>query len=256
MGVHSTNNLNDNYIGSGIKFMNYVKKYKKENFYREIIKFFDARDDAFIYEKQLLTEVVLSDELCLNLVVGGIGYAHEYNETFKDRISKTRISKLQDGSIKPTKHTEAHKQRLREHNPGGVATSKPIYQIDSMSGAVIKEWKSSRAAGIELGISGWGNISKVANKLKTQTIGGCFWRWVGDKDVVNNVLTTVDGINTKRLDNSTRSGKQIIQMDDNKNIINIWKNASIACRALGITNSAVSRAIKTSKKHAGFYWRF
>jgi len=189
-GVHSTDDLNDSYIGSGIKFLNYVRKYGRDAFVKEIVMYLPSRKEAFTLETQLLTESILSDKMCLNLIEGGRVHKHEYDETFRDRIAKTRKIRIQQGRIIPTKHTEEHKSQLRQNNPGGKATSKPIYQICKETGMVVKLWDSSRGAGIVLGIKSWRNISTSANTLKTQTVGGFFWRWADDPDVANDVLTT------------------------------------------------------------------
>lgn len=255
IGVHSTDNINDGYLGSGIKFRNYLKKYKPENFSRTIIHFFDTRDDAFRYEKDIVNESVLLDNMCLNVSQGGIGYKHKYNETFKDRISATRKNRIDTGVLIPTKHTEEHKQKMRDYNPGGEATAKPIYQIDADTGEVIKLWKSMRQAGMELNIKSWRNISTAINKHKFQTVGGFFWRWSNDSDVIDNKLTNIEELNTIRLDSGTRSGKQVQQLDDQWNVVKEWKNMCEAGRAYGLSNSTISTAIKANRKCAGFYWK-
>lgn len=70
-GVHSTNNLNDNYLGSGKNIKNSIKKYGRENFYREILCFFPDRKSAFEYEEKFLNEQILSDPQCYNISKGG-----------------------------------------------------------------------------------------------------------------------------------------------------------------------------------------
>ncbi|MDD7755427.1 MAG: GIY-YIG nuclease family protein [Clostridiales bacterium] len=49
-GVHCTNNLNDGYMGSGVLINKAYKKYGKENFTKEIIKYFNTWEDAYEYE--------------------------------------------------------------------------------------------------------------------------------------------------------------------------------------------------------------
>jgi hypothetical protein len=71
IGVHATKNINDGYLGSGTRLGDAIKHYGKENFNREIIEFFDCYEDALALESKLVTEVVLQDPLCYNLVLGG-----------------------------------------------------------------------------------------------------------------------------------------------------------------------------------------
>lgn len=72
LGIHSTNDLNDNYMGSGTFLKREYKKYGKNSFFKEILRFFDNREDLINYEKQMVNENVLKDTLCLNIIKGGV----------------------------------------------------------------------------------------------------------------------------------------------------------------------------------------
>lgn len=73
VGMHSTNNLNDGYIGSGDRIRRSIKKYGKENFVFEILKFFPNRETLKENEKEMITEELLKNELCMNICLGGGG---------------------------------------------------------------------------------------------------------------------------------------------------------------------------------------
>jgi hypothetical protein len=255
LGVHSTDNLCDGYVGSGIKFLNYVKKYGRENFIKEIIAMCSTRVEAFEQERSIITEAVLADEMCLNLIDGGIGYRHTYDETSQNRISKTRRERIAAGLIIPPKHTEEHKQKMRNNNPGGRATSKQIYQIDPNSGKIIKVWDSLRQAGISLNIKSWRNISHCAKNAKYQTVNGFFWRWVGDADVVDGQLTNIQELNAIRLNPSTRAGKQIQQSDQHGEAIRTWDSSTQAGDHFGVTSGIITKAAISNNLWRGFYWK-
>lgn len=72
-GVHSTYDMNDGYIGSGLRLKNAINKYGKSNFTRTIVQYFENRDDALIYEHKILTPDVLADPHCYNIAEGGYG---------------------------------------------------------------------------------------------------------------------------------------------------------------------------------------
>lgn len=73
IGMHSTENANDGYLGSGRRIKAEVKKYGKENFVREILEYLSSRESLEKREAEIVTEDLLKDPLCLNLKNGGEG---------------------------------------------------------------------------------------------------------------------------------------------------------------------------------------
>lgn len=70
-GIHSTNNLNDGYMGSGQALKRAMEEYGKQNFIKEILKLFNTRDEASVYENKIVTQEVIDDVNCYNLRTGG-----------------------------------------------------------------------------------------------------------------------------------------------------------------------------------------
>ena len=70
-GVHSTDNLDDGYMGSGTKLKLAYKEFGIENFSKEILKFFDTKEEAFEYEASVVTEQLVLSEKCYNQKIGG-----------------------------------------------------------------------------------------------------------------------------------------------------------------------------------------
>lgn len=73
IGMHSTSNLNDGYIGSGKRLWNSINKHGKENHSIEILEWHDSREDLKNREIELITEDLLKDPMCMNLKHGGTG---------------------------------------------------------------------------------------------------------------------------------------------------------------------------------------
>lgn len=69
IGCHKTENLNDDYMGSGTILKRAIKKHGLENFSKEILHVYDTAEEMFAKEKEL---VYVSEET-YNLKQGGDG---------------------------------------------------------------------------------------------------------------------------------------------------------------------------------------
>ena len=73
IGVHKTNNIHDNYFGSGHKIKAAIEKYGLDNFEKVILQIFTSSKEAFKKEKELVTEALVKDNMCYNIKEGGYG---------------------------------------------------------------------------------------------------------------------------------------------------------------------------------------
>lgn len=84
IGMHKTEDLNDDYMGSGKLIRRSIKKYGIENFSKEILYIFDNEKDMKDKEKEL---VVISEN-SYNLLEGGLGGFGYINRTGKNLYGK------------------------------------------------------------------------------------------------------------------------------------------------------------------------
>ena len=87
LGMHSTDNLEDDYMGSGKMIKRSIRKHGLEFHSKEILEFIDNRESLKIREKEIINEIILQDPLCMNLKKGGEGggkfYSKEHYDKFK-----------------------------------------------------------------------------------------------------------------------------------------------------------------------------
>lgn len=149
IGVHSTNNLCDGYIGSGKVLLNAVKKYGKENFQVIIMDFFDSSTEAFKEESFLVNKEWVKNNDNYNMSIGGFGgnlgevVNKKRSESIRGRKAseetKNKISILAKGrkpsketkekmseSQKGRKHSEETKEKIRQGNIGKTISEKTI----------------------------------------------------------------------------------------------------------------------------------
>lgn len=73
LGVHSTENIDDGYLGSGTVLKAAISKYGKPSFVREILQYFPDRTAAFFAERALISDEIVTDESSYNICLGGLG---------------------------------------------------------------------------------------------------------------------------------------------------------------------------------------
>lgn len=87
IGMHSTNSLEDGYIGSGKRLWYEIRKYGRVNFKFEILEHCSTRAELVAREAIIVNEQEINREKCLNLKTGGSGGAHKAaTKAFRDKL--------------------------------------------------------------------------------------------------------------------------------------------------------------------------
>ena len=73
IGMHSTDDLNDGYLGSGTYLKRSINKHGKENHSIEILEFVNSRKELAAREKEIVSLQEIAKKKCMNLKVGGEG---------------------------------------------------------------------------------------------------------------------------------------------------------------------------------------
>ncbi len=71
VGFHSTDEIEDGYMGSGKLIRRAIEKYGVENFKRTVLFDFDNRHDAETMERRIVDEDFVEDPMTYNMTVGG-----------------------------------------------------------------------------------------------------------------------------------------------------------------------------------------
>ena len=90
IGSHSTNNIDDGYIGSGIILENYLKKFGKEAFKREILQICKDNREARTLEGFYIEKYKTLKPNGMNISpAGGLGFIGCHSEESKQNISES-----------------------------------------------------------------------------------------------------------------------------------------------------------------------
>ena len=163
IGMHSTSNLEDDYLGSG-KILRYsIRKHGKDKHNKEILDICSDRKSLAIKEREIVNESLLKDPLCMNLMkggeggrgfisteqqanrskIGGIARANhmkddpDFSKLVNDKISKANLKRIEAGthlswkdnySWIGKKHTAETKKKMKEsHKDHGIGETNSQY---------------------------------------------------------------------------------------------------------------------------------
>lgn len=162
IGMHSTDNLDDGYIGSGMHLWRSIDKYGKQNHSVEILEHLPDRKSLSEREREILTEAK-KDPACMNIAWGGEGYydrpptkeetraklsvASKNQVRTKERYQKAVATRYTNGNYVNSPETrekirtaltgkvltEEHKQKI---SAGGTGQARTIETCQNISKAL------------------------------------------------------------------------------------------------------------------------
>ena len=110
VGIHKTENPEDEYLGSGKLIRAAVLKYGESNFRKEILFEFDSADEAFAKEEELV-ELHKNNPLCYNLKKGGSGGFDYINENGFSALGGRRST---EGRRRKAEADPVYREKLAE----------------------------------------------------------------------------------------------------------------------------------------------
>ena len=123
VGDHSCDNLEkDTYLGSGkLTLIPAIKKYGKENFKREILEFFDSKEEAFEAQEKYIIQYNTLEPVGYNISPkGGHGAKGCWSEESKKKNSK---------KLKGKKKSEEHCKHISESMTGRKLSKSQVEKI-------------------------------------------------------------------------------------------------------------------------------
>jgi hypothetical protein len=154
IGMHSTDNINDGYFGSGSLLSRSIKKHGKESHTKEILEYLPSRKELKEREREIVNEELVGNSLCMNLRLGGNGGSWQHLNNNSD----VQRAKGKKGNAKM--------QLLRETSPEWSDAFKL-----KMRTAIVEQYKNGTRKA-----PGWSESAKKAsnspeaNEKRKQTI--------------------------------------------------------------------------------------
>lgn len=111
IGMHSTDDLEDGYLGSGKQLKYSVNKYGAEQHVRLIMEFLPTRKTLSLREAEIVNANLLKDPLCMNRMLGGSGN----DPGFWDHAKEETKRKISENSKRMWQNRKADPVALAQH---------------------------------------------------------------------------------------------------------------------------------------------
>jgi hypothetical protein len=138
IGMHSTDDLEDGYFGSGKMLWHSINRHGKDIHSKEILEHLPTREALKLRERELVNEEIVNDPKCMNLRMGGEGWGSEEaskaaglgNKSPKKNYTEIRrkaaITRRERGNhnthrtdnFRGKKHTEKTRQQMSASHQG------------------------------------------------------------------------------------------------------------------------------------------
>ncbi len=176
IGMHSTINLSDGYMGSG-KILRYsIRKYGVENHTKEIVEFCETREELVLREIEIVNKELISDGLCMNLKEGGFGgfSSEEHMKKCSKAGNDTKRIKLKNDLEYRKTHIIKFSKGLMNYNASGKNDSPRFSGKSHSEETKQKMSESSKNSGVGESNSQYGTcwITKdgINKKIKKETL--------------------------------------------------------------------------------------
>ena len=118
IGMHSTDNLEDGYLGSGTRLRYSINKHGKENHKLDILEFCESRELLKEREEEIVSLNEIAKKDCINLKVGGYGGLsdEEHHQNFIEAGKQNLINtkEKREASLKITRSSLEYKEKMRK----------------------------------------------------------------------------------------------------------------------------------------------
>ena len=137
IGVHTTNNINDGYMGSGTNIKLAIKEYGKHNFKKEILYIYDNEVDMLNKESELVDEKFIKREDTYNIIKGGSTFLTTGCVTVKDKDGNTFMVNIDDNNYKIGEYTHILKGMVTVKDKDGNIFKVSIDDPRYLSGELV-----------------------------------------------------------------------------------------------------------------------
>lgn len=241
IGMHSTDNLEDGYIGSGKRLWHSINKHGKENHVCEILEFLPDRKSLADREAELVNEDALKDTKCMNLKLGGTG-SWDFINT--NKLSHSKAGKAGAAAFKHKLNSDlefrssfvkAFTDRVKVlHSEGKV-------KYDTFTGKTHSPEARKKI----------GDANKVSQFGERNSQFGTKWAWVYKDGYESKkiLLSTLDSFIADGWARGIKPPKTKVKIEGVKNP---QKNFSeLVCECCGIKFMASQRDVRRNRKYCG-----
>lgn len=132
VGMHSTDDLADGYLGSGKILKRSITKHGRENHSLTILELCGDRLALKTREAEVVNEHLLTDALCMNLKCGGEGGSDSHTAETKQKISQSRKGQINN------KWSDESREKISAYRTGKEHTAETKAKVSKANSGLTR----------------------------------------------------------------------------------------------------------------------